>query len=71
MTKTQAYTDYGNSIAGEVIAGATYPNGLSMAINSAGDWTILGTVWIDWNRNDIFEDSRLTKWDPQQMMQMD
>ena len=55
--KTQAYTDYGNSIIGEVIAGATYPNGLSMAINSAGDWTILGTVWIDWNRNDIFEDS--------------
>ena len=55
--KTQAYTDYGNSFIGEVVAGATYPNGLSMAINSAGDWTILGTVWIDWNRNDIFEDS--------------
>jgi hypothetical protein len=28
-----------------------------MRINSAGNWTILGSVWIDWNRNDIFEDS--------------
>ena len=56
-TKTQAYTDYSGSVIGEAIAGSSYTNGLSMRINSAGNWTILATIWIDWNRNDIFEDS--------------
>ncbi len=55
--KTQAYTDYSASIIGEAVAGTTYSNGLSMKINSDGDWTIAGIVWIDWNRNNIFEDS--------------
>ncbi|MDG1736104.1 MAG: GEVED domain-containing protein [Crocinitomicaceae bacterium] len=55
--KTQAYTDYSGTIIGEALAGSSYANGLSMRINSAGNWTILGTVWFDWNRNDIFEDS--------------
>ena len=55
--KTQAYTDYSSTIIGEAIAGTTYSNGLSMKINSAGNWTILGIIWIDWNRNDIFENT--------------
>lgn len=56
-TKTQSYTDYSGTIIGEAIAGSSYSSGLSMRINSDGDWTILSTVWIDWNRNDIFEDA--------------
>ena len=58
-SKTQAYTDYSGTIIGEAVAGSTYSNALSMRLNSAGNWTVLGSVWIDWNRNDIFEDSEV------------
>jgi len=55
--KTAAYTDYSSSIFAEVEPGQTYTDALTLRINSAGDWIIVGKAWIDWNGNNIFEAS--------------
>ena len=47
-----AYTDF-TAVQTTVNAGGAYP--LSVSVNTAGDFLVTATAWIDWNQNAVFE----------------
>ena len=55
LTKTLGYNDYTKTINTTIQKGTSYP--ISLDVNSGGNYTVYGYVWIDWNQNSSFNDS--------------
>lgn len=53
--KTQAYTDYSDTFSSTVQQGNSY--GLTVNLNTDGDYTTYAKAWIDWNNDDDFDDA--------------
>lgn len=53
-SSTPAYTD-NTSLIANVARGSTYQ--LSLNVNTAGNNLVFGRVWIDWNDNQLFENT--------------
>lgn len=52
--KTQPYTDYSSTDSAVVEINQSYP--LTVNLDTDGNYTIFSKVWIDWNRDAIFDE---------------
>ena len=52
--KPAGYNDY-TAISTDVVIGSSYP--LTIKLNTAGNYTVDASAWIDWNNDGIFSDT--------------